>query len=101
MLDHWTGVVIPQLHSGLLQNRGWRVPRLVNPLIRQSCKFRDPLSYISALWIESGCLSHRVEDAKIGGGIGAAARHPLPAEGVAGQVRIDQRVPEPACALIP
>jgi len=40
-------------------------------------------------------LGHRVEDPEIWRGVRAVAGHPLPAQGVIGEIGVDQRVPEP------
>src|SRR3546814_2003326 len=64
-------------------------------------QFRQPPADVGGVDIEFLGLQRRIEDAEIGCGIGAAAGGPLPAEGVVGQIGVEQRVPEPACAFLP
>ena len=55
----------------------------------------DPVADVVALGIKLFALRDRIKNAEVGRGVGAAAGRSLPAEGVAGQVGIDQCVPEP------
>src|SRR6201999_4451842 len=43
-----------------------RRPRLMDPLPRRTLEIGDPVSYISTVWIESGCLRNGIEDSQAG-----------------------------------
>lgn len=59
------------------------------------------MAYITAFGIGLRGLSDGIEDTEIRRRIGAAARGPLPALGIVRKVRIDQRIPKPARAILP
>ena len=60
-----------------------------------------PAVRVAAVGVELLPLARRVEDPKVGCGVGAAAGRPLPAERVGGEVGVDERVPEPPRPLEP
>ena len=78
-----------------------RLPGLERPGLGQRAQLGDPAADIVALRVEFFGLADRVEEAEIWRGVGPAAGGPLPAEGVVGQVGIDQGVPKPGRALAP
>ena len=61
----------------------------------------DPLPDVVALGVELAALGDRVEDAEVRRGVGAAARRPLPAVLVGGEVAVDQPLHEVARAVLP
>ena len=74
---------------------------MVNPPPGQPRQLGHPAADIVAIGIALLALAHRVEDAKEGRRIGAAAGRPLPAETVVGEVGINESVPEPSGAILP
>ena len=73
----------------------------MQPLVRQARELRQPRAQVGAVRIEALRLQHGVEDAVVRRGVRAAAGGPLPAEGIARKVGIEERVVEPARALEP
>ena len=69
------------------------LPWLMDKRRRNIAKFRQPFPDIFAVGVEFLALKNGVEDAKIGGSIGARPGHPLPAYRITGRVGIDQRIP--------
>src|SRR3984957_13938127 len=68
---------------------------------RQAGEVGHPAGYIVAAGIELLALKYGVEHTEIRGGVGAAARDPLPACVAAGGIGVDQRVPETALTQPP
>ena len=95
------GIMFPELDSRCREDLRRRAPRLVNPFIRQSREFGDPAPHINTVRIELGALRGWIKNSKEWRGVGATAGHPLPSQRVAGEIRIHQGVPEPACAMCP
>src|SRR5262249_47980287 len=85
------GIRIECRLSGLLQIHD----RLSIPL-----PGRPPVD-VDMFGIEAACLKLRIEAPEVGCSIRSAARNPLPVESVVGEVRIDERVPEPPGPLLP
>jgi hypothetical protein len=54
-----------------------------------------------AVGIEFLALQDRIEDAEIGGGVGARAGDPLPARRIIRKIGVHQGIPEPVLALAP
>jgi len=67
----------------------------------QGCQFRAPLSYIGFSRVEAFALADRVKDTEEGCSICTAARSPLPAKRIAGQISVYQRIPEPCGTCSP
>jgi hypothetical protein len=67
----------------------------------ESRQLRNPTPDVVARGVELLALRLRIEDAEIRRRVGAAARDPLPVQGVRREIRVDQRVPEPARAREP
>ena len=67
----------------------------MDPGCGQGGELRTPAAHIVALGVEALALAHGVEDPEVGGCVRPAACGPLPAQGVGGQVRVHQGVPEP------
>ena len=61
----------------------------------------QPSCAVTSFGIERLGLGYRIEDAKVGGGVGAAAGDPLPRRGVVGRIGVEEAVPEPLFATPP
>lgn len=68
---------------------------------REFGELGEVLEGIGILRVEAFCLADGVEYAEVGCCIGSASGGPLPAEGVVGEVGVDEILPEPLCALLP
>ena len=75
-------------------------PGLAGLLCPRSRRLRPPAD-VSAVHVEAPSLQHGVEDPEIRSGIGTEACRPLPSEGVVGQIRIHQAIPEPGRSVLP
>ena len=73
----------------------------MNVLCRQLSQLGHPPPHIVAIGIKTRPLQHRRKHAEIRCGIRPAPRAPLPAERVAREIGIDQRVPKPRRAVRP
>ena len=76
-------------------------PRLVDDLRWQRRKLRNPAAHVHAFRIELLALQYRIEDTEIRRRVSAAARYPLPARRVIGQVGVHERVYEPVQGEVP
>src|SRR4051794_5380856 len=101
MIDDRLGVGEPEGDAGALEFDRCCLPRLVDQRGRQTGEFGHPAPYIVALGIELLALQDRIEHPEIGGGVCPGAGDPLPVRRIAGGIRVDEGVPEPALALSP
>src|SRR4051812_3319022 len=99
MTDNGPGIGAAQFDAATLEDRSRRLPGAVQPFVRQGHELRNPLAHVVASRVELLTLADWIEDAEIRRSIGAAARAPLPAQGVLREVGIHERVPKPARAL--
>lgn len=101
MIDDWVWIGIAKRHTTGGEDEGRGRPGFVDVSSRKFCEFGDPAADVGPVRVEFRALQSWVEDAEIGGGVGTAAGHPLPACGVAGEIGIDEGVPEPSRASLP
>ena len=73
----------------------------MQPLVRETGQFRNPLSNIVSVGIKLLALQDRIEDSEIRCRIGTATGYPLPACRVVREIGIDERIPEPSRAILP
>ena len=69
--------------------------------VRKTRKLGNPVSHVNAVWVEFSALQYRIEDTEERSGVHPAARDPLPADGIVGQVGVHERVPEPRGPVLP
>ena len=98
--DDAMGIGAAQFDPRSREHGGRRFRRPVDPCRGQPRQLGHPAADVAALRVELLALADRVEDAEERRGVGPAAGSPLPAKSVAGQVGINQRLPEPPGALL-
>jgi hypothetical protein len=101
VFDNRQRIVSAEADASGSQLQRWRLPRTMDPSVREAGQFRDPPPDVSALGIEFFALRDGIKNAKERRRVVAAARYLLPATGVVGEVGVDERVPEPCLTDLP
>mmetsp|Transcript_12676 Transcript_12676/g.36284 ORF Transcript_12676/g.36284 Transcript_12676/m.36284 type:complete len:221 (-) Transcript_12676:232-894(-) len=93
-LDHRPGVVLPELDAGVFEHFRGRSPGAVDVFHRETSERRDPATDVHALGVKLLDFELQVHDHGELVSIGQASRAVLPAERVALEIGVQQRVPE-------
>src|ERR1700751_951691 len=101
MVDDRLWIGLAQHDSRLRERVARSLPRAINGARFKARKLGNPLAHIGAVRVELLSLQHRIEDAEIGRGVDACTRDPLPIEGIASGISVDEGVPEPFLATPP